>query len=155
MATDASGTIYVGRVKFTADQAAYAAEVATADGPWLTQFDTRRLKPPYQLFLRFVSVGTAVTTTALQAKLQHTCVRPAEEGIGGVAKVAIPATAWKDAEESTTAIETTDIAGTAATETSNVLTEQLGDYARVLLLATSGGWQTGIYVDVWLKGSTA
>jgi len=154
MAHDASGHIYVGRVVVAADIASYTAQTQST-GKWATVIDTRRLKPPYALFLRFTDVDAAVTTTALQAKLQHCCPIPSEEGLGGVAKTAIPTTAWKDAEEGTTAIETADIATTASAETSNDLTEPLGTFARVLLKATSGDWQTdGIYVDVWLKGST-
>lgn len=152
---DASGFIYVGRLKITEDTAGYEQGSAQADRyNWRDPIDTRRLGPPYTLFIRFVSVGSAVTMTKLVAKLQHAMHLPSEEGLGGLAKTAVPATAWKDAEEATTAITTTDMTSTAAAETSNVLTEQLGSLARVLVDATSAGWNTGIYVDIWLKGNT-
>jgi hypothetical protein len=150
---DASRTIYVGRVKVTASIAAYAVQTQST-GTWKDVFDTRRLAPPYTLFCRYTDVDTAVTcSTGIQAKLQHCCYRPEEEGIGVGDKAAAPATdMWKDAEESTTAIETTAMT-TYGFESSNPLTEQLGDHARVLLVGVSADWQEGVYVDVWLKGN--
>lgn len=143
MANDGSHFIYIGRLLVTADIAAYAAQTQAG---WKQYVQTGRLKPPYSLLIRTTDVGVAVTTAALQAKLQHAALRPKEAPSAATVQ-------WKDAEEVATAIETPALTA-AGFENSNKLTEQLAELARVLVKGTSADWQTdGQYWDVWLAGS--
>lgn len=141
---DAAGVLYVGRLVIAADVAAYAAQT---QGTWRQVLDVRRLKPPFKVYCRTTDIGSAVTTAALQLKLQVAHMREGEE----IADV--PSHDWMDADEAGTAIETTALTAQGKAG-SNVLTEPLGDLARLLFKGTSANWQTvGQYIDAWLVGS--
>lgn len=131
--------VYFGRVKITANVAAYAAQSGHA------VCDISGIQAPYSLVCITEDVNEAVTTANLQLKLQCNQVLEGDTDV--------VAGNWLDHDDGAgNVVATTALTAEGAAADFSTYPAP-GGKARVLFKGTSGDWKSGVYVYAFLYGS--